>query len=600
MSSDKLVFDLANETEKVPDIFIKKDWVNILDNQNGVYSSNTSVLDTSQLSNSNKYMNYRESYLAVPMLISVASTTATANFAPATAGTSADYAVGLKSWFGQIIHSFTLDIGGVTVVQQTPFCNMWNSFKLLTSMSWADVVTEGATMGFYPDDPLSFSFQAGDSVHGRGTCNNTNASGNYNAGAGSANNFGVVVSGAFNNYRSANGNIGLLKRQQYINYDSSGVNNGSVGAITYETTQLTSASSANLWKSYISRKITGTAGIVGHIQFSIMSFIHLRHIHSFFNYIPLVKGVYMKMTMFLNNTTVDFSSGGVGNAYVLNSVNNAVGGVCPLMLASAQPASLNAAPNASFVPQGASACWGNATYRANLSVGMTCLDSVIAGSVQQGTLSRNIILYVPAYSFNPIYEQAYLSSPIKTINYTDIYQYQVLNVGVNGQVNSLITNGIAGLKSCLVIPFYSATSNAVITGGGFLPAYQSPFDPAGTGCTSPLCLLTNFNIVVSGQNAIYNTERYSFEQFINQNLGVNAVGGGQLDGMASGLIDQLGFESSYSYYYVNIERALPVEASIPKSVQLVAQNTSVRALDLWVFLEYNCSLSIDILTGSRV
>jgi hypothetical protein len=164
----------------------------------------------------------------------------------------------------------------------------------------------------------------------------------------------------------------------------------------------------------------------------------------------------------------------------------------------------------------------------------------------------------------------------------------------------LITNGIAGLKSCLVIPFYSAASNVVLTTGGFLPAYQSPFDPAGTGCTSPLSLLSNFNIVVSGQNAIYNTERYSYEQFINQNLGVNAVGGGQLDGMASGLIDQLGFEMEYCYHYVNIERALPVESSIPKSVQIVGQNTSQQALDLWVFLEYNCSISLDILTGARV
>jgi hypothetical protein len=596
MSSDKLVFDLANETEKVPDIFIKKDWVNILDNQNGVYSSNTSVLDTSQLSNSNKYMNYREAYLAIPMLLSVATTANTANFAPNTAATSADHAVGLKSWFGQIIHSFTLDIGGVTVVQQTPFCNMWNSFKLLTSMSWADVTTEGATMGFYPDDPLSFSYHTANSVHGRGVCNNTNASGNFNTGIGSANAFGVQVSGSFNEYKSDNGNIGLLKRQQYINYDPDGVS----GNGTYGANQLSATASTNLWKSYINRKVNGAAGAIGSFQTSIMAFVHLRHIHSFFNYIPLVKGVYMKMTMFLNNTTVEFVSTGVGAAYSLSSVNNAVGGVCPIMLASAQPAALNAAPNASFVPQGASACWGAATYRVNLSVGMTCLDSVIAGVSLNGPLSRNIILYVPAYSFNPIYEQAYLSSPIKTINYTDIYQYQILNVGATNQVNSLITNGIAGLKSCLVIPFYSASSNAVLGGGGFLPAYQSPFDPAGTGCTSPLCLLSNFNVVVSGQNAIYNTERYSFEQFINQNLGVNAVGGGQLDGMASGLIDQLGFEMEYCFHYVNIERALPVELSIPKSVQIIGQNNSPQALDLWVFLEYNASISLDILTGSRV
>ena len=33
--SDKLVFDLANEVDDVPNVFVRKDWINILDNQNG-------------------------------------------------------------------------------------------------------------------------------------------------------------------------------------------------------------------------------------------------------------------------------------------------------------------------------------------------------------------------------------------------------------------------------------------------------------------------------------------------------------------------------------------------------------------------------------
>ena len=39
-----------------PNIFIKKDWISILDNQNGVYSGNQCVIDTLQLSNSNKFL----------------------------------------------------------------------------------------------------------------------------------------------------------------------------------------------------------------------------------------------------------------------------------------------------------------------------------------------------------------------------------------------------------------------------------------------------------------------------------------------------------------------------------------------------------------
>ena len=56
---DEIVYDMSKQSEASPQIFVKKDWINILDNQNGSYNGNQSVIDTSQLSNSNKYMNYR-------------------------------------------------------------------------------------------------------------------------------------------------------------------------------------------------------------------------------------------------------------------------------------------------------------------------------------------------------------------------------------------------------------------------------------------------------------------------------------------------------------------------------------------------------------
>jgi len=109
MSCDKLVFDLSQEIEGSPNVFVKKDFLNILDSMNQNYSGNQSVIDTSQLSNSNKFLSYREAYLEIPLLLTLSTTAPTANFVPATAGIDGAKVVGLKSWFGQIIHSFTLD-----------------------------------------------------------------------------------------------------------------------------------------------------------------------------------------------------------------------------------------------------------------------------------------------------------------------------------------------------------------------------------------------------------------------------------------------------------------------------------------------------------
>lgn len=597
MSGDKLVFDLANEVDDVPNVFVRKDWINILDNQNGNYNSNQSVIDTSQLSNSNKYMSYREGYCVVPLLITL---TADGGMAPATATVSADFAVGLKNWFGQIVHSLTLDFNGTTIIQQTPYINMWNSFKLMTSLSWQDVYDMGPSMGFYPDDPLAWTFQGVDSLAGKGVCNNTNMAPPFNLlgvrsgqcidGAGAALNVN-------NSYKSGLGNEGLLKRQLYIMYDTDASN----GSSTYGATALSAASANALWKSRIITKVNGPPAV---FQVAITATIHLRHLHSFFNQIPLIKGAFMKLTLNLNNTTTTTTVAG-GN-FTNISVQNAVGGVNPLMIASRQPTTIGSATpgplTTSSTYNNGGLALGNGNYVLNLSVGARTLNSTqssVAGVIQS-PLSPSIILYVPAYSFNAVFEQAYISSPIKKVCYEDIYQYQVLDIGANsGQVNNLLTNGIANLRSILILPFYSARDVGHLVSAG-VPVYQSPFDPAGTGPTSPLCLLTNFNVVVSGQNAIYNTERYAFEQFLNQTYGAGSVNAGLTDGLSSSLINQLGWEMEYCYYYVDISRMLPVEQQVPKSVQIIGQNTSPQSLDLWCFLAYGCELQFDIVSGARV
>jgi hypothetical protein len=636
---DKLVFDLAQEVEGSPNVFIRKDWLSILDNQNQNYNNNQSIVDTSQLSNSQKFMSYRESYFSIPFLVTLGNTGCSGTsvqaetgsvgfFKPSAAATSADYAVGLKNWFGQIIHSFTLDYNGTTICQQTPFINMWNSFKLMTSLSLDDVNTQGSHIGFYPDDASSWQFipattgptnaTAGSHLSGNGLCNNTNALAFQTA------------SGAFNNFDSAKGNDGFIKRQNVINFDVDGVVSTTVGAITSTTygnlLQGGSGACDLLWKTYISTKrdtvhtSTGTGvNTVGCIQYSIIATVYLKHVHSFFNMCPLLKGVFMKMTLNLNNTTSALSAVSYGNSaasagvnLVCTGISNPLGGCNPVMLASGL-ASNGSASLFTTITSGATE-FNTLLYRLNISVGATCLDQQM-GSVPIGSLSKSLYLYIPAYTFNNPFETAYLSSPIKQIKYTDVYQYQVQNVSANGLINNLLTNGIANVKSVLVLPFYSSSPTATITvtngaGGALLnvntgiingaPVYQSPFDPAGSGPTSPCCWLTNFNIQVSGQNAIYNTQRYNFEQWNNQLYGQNAVNGGLTDGLTSGLLDRLKFDMNYNYYYVNVERMLPVEQSVPKSIQLLGQNLSSKAIDLICFIEYGNEISIDAVTGARV
>ena len=681
---DKLVFDLAQEIEGSPNVFVRKDWINILDNQNQNYGSNQSVIDTSQLSNSNKYMSYREAYFLMPFTVTLCTTADPVAspivaegaiaaydapernnfFEPLQTYKSADYSIGLKNWFGQIIHSFTLDYNGTTIIQQTPFVNMWNSFKLITSMSLGDIKAQGPTIGFFPDESITWAYYtpliAGNiqygGVSGHGTCNNSDALRASQTAA------------KFNYFNSEGGNSGFLSRQQLINFDQTavaGANPSNVatqvapstygsliqGGVAVPPAQPVSTALNQLWKSYISSRRNQTAGQAGFIQYAITACVYLKHVHSFFNMCPLLKGAFMKMTMNLNNTTTEFQTitgtpEALANVVMTplhmtcTNVSNPLGGINPLMIASslwsgawgynnnevvAPRVSANGVgvsvgsanggialfPGSGLTPVNADADRFSSaqTFRMNISVGARCLDQPINTLCGSPTtpLAQSVYLYIPAYTFNPTFESAYLSSPIKQIKYTDIYQYQVLGIAQNGgMINNLLTNGIGNVKSVLVLPFYSASTGNIINGvsnSGFIagtPVWQSPFDPAGSGPTSPMSWLSNFNIQVSGQNAIYNVEKYNFEQFNNQLYGQNAVNGGLTDGITSGLVSRQDFDMEYCYYYVNIERMLPVEMSVPKSIQLIGQNLSSKAMDYYCFVEYGCEIAIDILTGARV
>ena len=596
-TGDSIVFDMSSESEGASSMFIKKDWLSILDNQNQTYTGNQVVIDTSQLANSNKFMNYREAYLLLPMMLTLTGSPtigagASSYFSPATQATGCDYSIGLKNWYGSIVHSLTLDYSGTTVIQQTPYIGMWNTFRLMTSLSLNDVKTQGASIGFFPD--VAQAAGVSNAPMCSATANATFNNGNSPTAA------PLVIPG-LNTYETWNS--GLYQRQQAWNFDPSANSSAISAAVQPYSSLISTASLTNLYKSYIFTKINSvvttavgppvtiaTVTSQGVWQAAISGIVLLRHLHPFFEHVPLLKGVFMKLTLNLNQSSVNFTTSSAPATpavltYTACTVSSPLGGVSPIMVASA------------FAGEGGASLYAG-SYIVSLNVGKTCLNSSQTGvaGVTTSPLSSSVLLWVPAYSFNPVFEASYLSSPVKKIMYEDCYQYQVLNVSAAQPFNNLVTNGIANIKSVLILPFYNSASN----GSNGLIAWQSPFDPAGGGPTSPLCLFNQFNVQISGQNAIYSQERYSWEQFQNQFYGTNAQNAGQDDGFTSGLVGMLDFDMSYCYYFVNCGRMLPVEEAVPKSINILGINQSMYAVDLYVFVSYGVEISIDILTGARV
>lgn len=172
---DNLVFEESINTEVSSSEFVDKQWLYVNDNNNGSYSGQI-VLDTTALSNSGSYINWSEAFLAIPLVLQ-AEGSATA----ITASNSLDYLMGLKSGFWQILHSMSVEFNNGSIIQQTPFLNVFCSFKNLTSWSQNDIQNWGAVCGFCPDTARSWLYNNNATANsllnfmntsGQGFCNN--------------------------------------------------------------------------------------------------------------------------------------------------------------------------------------------------------------------------------------------------------------------------------------------------------------------------------------------------------------------------------------------------------------------------------------------
>jgi len=491
-----------------------------------------------------------------------------------------------------------LDYAGTTIIQNTPLCGLFSTFTLMTSLSRSDVETLGPTIGFYPDS-VNFCYNKLATPDGVGSCNNSK----------------VVAQGNLKNTVGSSefSNPGIQERWSRLMIDP----NGQSGQTGTKFDVIVDANNMDqLYRSRVSAYSqygSGSSAVPGttlngtaYVVFQIQAFIYLRHLHSFFSQIPLLKGVFFRLTLNLNQPIVTLNSD--GGTMSISEIISPLGGVSPIMIASQSPrqTSVETIETQTVDSLGIQSqqFWGlnlNAlsSMRVTLNVGNKIIDNTQNQACLQAktNLNQSCFLNVPLFTFNPAFESAYLSRPTKTIVYSDLYQYTT-PIQPTGQFNFLITNGISNIKSVLILPMESKIEGITPV----YPPFWSPFDTCGGGTTAPLggSTLTNFNVVIAGQNMIYNQVTRSYEEFNNQLYGVNAVNAGLTDGLTSGLVDYWSFLQQYGYYYVNCARQLPIDEAVPKSCSIQGTNNSKLSLQFYVFIEYGVQVNVDVLTGARV
>jgi len=625
--ADNLVYEESLNTEVDQSEFISKKWVYVNDNNAQNYTSQV-VIDSTPLSNAGGWINWQEAYILMPLVVQLTSTTA-ANLP--LGEPLADYSWAFKNGFWNMINSMTVEFNNQNVVQQTPFLNVFRSFKTHTSWSLDDLLNEGPSAGYYPDNAGSWAYSnnytnPANTVNpfasrgvGIGISNNANSSvytTTENATTAFVSSLGkaagvpivlpstgvagqplvtgtgeVSYTGAGNPSPFFIGdyacNEGMRKRQDWYGYDPTSAANSQGQSLINDT-----GTCNTVYRSY---KYQSQAGSV---IWYVFAKLRLKDLADYFEKMPLLKGATMRFYINTNQTAINFTKAqgtidpatGVQTlspSLTVNSTTVISGLTNPLMLASAAYGQGGAPLNAD-------------TYNLTLSIVKNTFAQQAVYTLGQSAQTA-CRLYAPVYTMNPLAESKYLSlAPTKKIMYKDVFQYQFSNIAPGANFNFLVSNGINSIQSVLVIPFISTTNSITVN----TVAQQSPQSTLNACSTSPSTpdpiTLSNFNILISGVNLFLNNELYDFEAFKQQLLYSNQLNGSMTTGLASGLISEDMFSRLYRYYYGDCSRVLPSEQDVSRSVQIIGINSSLVACDIMVFVEFMKTMTIDISTGARI
>ena len=584
--SDQDIFDDIQRSEVELSPFIKKQILYVSD-QVASYSGSI-TLETSTLSSSGLYADLRNSWLVIPYVVTLktdANITANAN----------KYMLSLKNGFHQIINAISVEMNGVQLVQQTPYINMYTSFKMMTSFSESDVKKHGHTIGFCPDSTDSFRWSlTGANKSGIGVSNNK-----------FIDDFSYQTLGG-----NAGNNKGLVERARQILDLSQGAGATNHGGCL-PTLQTANQATVDGKHIYFDDQVGGANRVY---QFHYLCKIRMKDIVGLFNQLPLVKSPFLKIIIGYNGVsqTVTYTHDGnpanitmaIGNTSIIGQTN-------PLILGSG--ASGNAlgltvttdAVNAGGVAATLTLSGANdpfasvftATTNLQINANVARSTQTVAGvtNTYNHVAFQNVRLYVPCYQMNPQVELSLLNTtPTKLVRYRDVYQFKIDGVTSGSSFNTLISNSIVNPKLVIVIPIFSSTGNA-----GTSPL-QSPFtsEPA---TTSPFVSITQFQVSVSGVGVFSSSPLiYDYDQFVGELQSVNALNGGNLTGIQSGLIGYTEFQQGYKYYVADVSRTIsPAESRVvPKSITVSGVLNCQRACDLFCFVEYEKQITINLRDGS--
>jgi hypothetical protein len=296
----------------------------------------------------------------------------------------------------------------------------------------------------------------------------------------------------------------------------------------------------------------------------IMSLIKLSDITDFFNKLPICKTTDIRLLLNYNSTTVNITLDAAGTI-TASSVIQTSSNTCPYTIQMATPI--------------------------DVATSLTFHSGVMKTTHGTPGLALNACrLYVPVYEIDPATALNMIKlKPTTTVNYNDVYTFQITNKAAKTDVVETISTGIVNAKYIWVLPFPSPISPNT------LPEWQNPYDTAPA--TTSNIILDSFQVQLAGRNVFRADVKYDYNMFMDELSKINALEGNNNNSMTSGLIRQYQFQNSHRIYVADLSRHNQSDSLISKSIVVSFKNAGAVPVSCLVFVAYGRSVALDTATG---
>jgi hypothetical protein len=543
----------------------------VADINSGVYSNSGLTLvqfDLSQIYNSSRWTSTQDMFLTIPIQMVAAFSTGAALVAPSTC---ASYSLlSLKNGYHHLIHSADLVIDGKTVSDSQPFLNINTHVKMLSEMSYTDLLTSGTALGMSDelDSPYSqvWNTVGAASKSGDGLTNNCML--------GPASSLGTVGS-----VQTA---LTVAQGGKVMNTSGCKRIARSYDITAGHTQNLTGLVSASKMVQDFRPTFTEAGS---YMIWNDVAIIRLRDLFDSMDKIGLVKKLNCQLRLYVNTGACSIGvsdPNATTTGYATFSPSNSTfGATCPftinyladLVANGGIPATTTNIVAGCFIQRPAT----------------TALAGVNLALSNASHAMPSCRIYYSSIQLDPAKELKYIeSSSAKSVVYKNYICNQYSAITAGGNFSQIIQSGITNAYALLIVPLIATTAQNNHT------QYGSPYDTS-PATFSPL-QVSNLSVQLGGVQVYQQAYQYSFEHFLTQiNNNESPVAGDF--GLGTGLVSRAWWENN-RFIWVNLTRSAPADRVVPRSIYLSFTNNSDVAMDLLVFTIYLDEFTLDVSKGS--